>query len=589
MRLTTAVLSVFALTALIAPAAQAWDEDTCSNNSEINPDGTYVDAAYCASATPLEGKHPELNFDHSVSHFEFTYLMGRCLARGDENSRKLAAADAGADMSSPACGSGAVDTGATYDGEFYYAGYACGYELDEAAATATMPAVPAYSSTLRWKHTDRCRSSRKGDATGVHGHGEFFHYPYWAVSGGTNTLESLKQWAHGTAATLLDPSDATAANCDMASSSGCAFSWPLKHKKNTRSGAVWADLTDINGEPLCEWSTAAEWTMPDPHPSTGGWDTDTGWPLRIGIYLHALGDYHSHSLCQLYSGQPTNDATFTGDIVVPVSDDGPTDHADYEGRCPAEGVSYQVGEEIVTYTQAECFEVCGLSAHDAEYGAVRSSSDATKALCSATKDGLNAVWDEIAGYPYWTTKRDVESTQHIRDQIVDNFASYYDPADRQEYVHSLMTKGGTVDIGATADSPCLCANGVYDWVDKKIVRNGTKSTVIPGFCASPKSIVLATSSTETSTATPSITVAVGGTVRLYAWAPSQRIGSTTPTDLRNVSGSSNWTVAKTAVAKVDNTFGSSKIGTITGVAAGTTTVQVMRLGKASTTVAITVQ
>ena len=576
MKKPTAIWSTgFAMVALVSSEARAWDEDTCSAGSETTDGVNFLSTSdpNCADPTPLQGKHPTLDFDHAVSHFEYTYLAARCLGVADTKARTIAAADAATDMSSVRCGSKLVEsTLSAYKGQLYYAGYACGYEIDPNAATTTTQAVPVLNETLRWRFTDRCSTSADTSATtttaAMHGHGEFFHYPYWetAANSQTNVVSSLRAWAFGTATTLFDPSEYSSTSstgtqsCDLvAASGGCTYNSPLGMTEfNTSSTKVcsFANTTD------------ASWVLP----ATGSTDASK----RFGIYLHALGDYYSHRTCEKYAGQASNGS---GEVYVPVSSaasGGPTDHTDYTttSACGTDGVN--------------CYDSCDLTAHDSEYGSTSDNAQ-IQDLRNASIEGFKDVWTQIAKFESRST-RDIDFAKSLQSTVVDAFAGNETSTGRQDVVHDYMTNNGAVAPGTTTDAQCLCPLGLYDWVATKRTRTGVgQYTTVAAHCSTVDAnaavntaIKLSTSTTATSTAQASANVAVGGTVKILGWGQGKTLGSSTVNDIRDVGGSSDWVVSNTTKATVNNSFGSSGIGTVTGVAVGTTTLTLTRLGSTAT-------
>lgn len=557
--LTFALLSVVA--SLAAPrVARAWDEDTCSPGSEPESTAEFPDPA-CADPQPLLGSNPSIQYDHATAHWEMTYAMARCVGIDDNEGQRIAAADEGTDMSSPACGSKIINNNT--DGQYYLAGYACGYEVG--TGDVSQSAVPAYAETLRWMHTDRCRFVTSNG--NLHGHGEFFHYPYWSTGGSSNSLNSLERWVFNEAQTLVDPADtAQSANgCDMAGTTTVDPSTPACNTITV------SNLNDyVTSQPVCPGVAQSEWRMPA-RPSS----MDGDRAFRMGIYMHSLGDSYSHYTCQYYSGQPETSAHT---VQVPI-DSTATDHNDYNTtrgkRC---GTSESdPGERRSGVSFEMCENACSLDAHSLEWGtsdtANYGNATATTALRDRSVAGLRAVWSSLVRYRGWSS-RDAAQVTTMRDSITSTFNGYYNGDDRQAYARRLAT--------SNRPQSCGCPGGVFG------LARGSNGLY---YCRTLQSIFVTT--TNSATATPVTVVPIARmagitAVQLYAWGVFQKSDGTTETV--PISTSANWTESS-AFFSVDNSASSATIGLVTSSTPSTgagdlvltklgvsTTVRVMNVG-----------
>jgi hypothetical protein len=585
MKTNVKALLLALFTVVIPSLAHAWDEDTCSDGSEPASQSTFADPV-CANPQPLLGNGPVISnasatstlyFDHSVSHWEFTYAMARCVGIADTEAQKIAAGDEATDMSSPSCGSAELksflDTQKQANSSQYFlAGYACGYEIGP-NGDAGASAVPAYPGTLRWAHTDRCRSVTGPTTTkyaGLHGHGEYFHYPYWTTDGKTNNLTALEAWASGSSTVLIDPADSTRAapnGCDMATLDASASCSSV----DLRSLSLLSDPSTR----VCASTTNTDWTMPA---VAKAGEADTNAPYRLGIYLHSLGDSYSHFTCQTYAGQ-----SYSGSTVVVATSSTATDHTDYSTPtfCGTSATSSSSRPTGVSYDM--CVQACQLDAHNLEYGGADTLnygvSTTIQALRNRSVEGFRAVWDKLAVYAK-RSARDNTSSQAsaYRANIPMYYDSYYNASDRQKYMHGLFYPQSWVP-----EQPCMCANGVYGWVPS--AYSSTTGKYGPGYCSTLASIQV-TAAADGTSPTSTVSVAKGATVQLYAWGTfTKRDGST---ERRAISLESDWVVANTSLATVNNKQGAT-IGLVTaGSTTGTTSTTVTKLG-ISTSVSLRVQ
>lgn len=539
-----AILGLFASISIFTSHTYAWDEDTCGSSAapRDSTDPT------CASTAPLDGRHQTLVFDHSTAHWEMTYLMARCVGISSDTATRIAAADEATDMSSPACGSSppnSVDAGADYAGQFYWEGYACGYELDPDPNVQNASAVPFFNGTLRWSRTDRCRSVRTGLST-LHGHSEFFHYPYYRTSNTTNNLSTLEAWAFGRSSSLTDPSDN---NCDLANgatTNACSNTSPLSLNQFSGSGNV------------CRWTNwSTDWRMPASSSNT----TDSDAPHRLGIYLHSLGDSYSHRTCQQYAAQP-----ISNDVVLVPTNGTPTNHANFDTA----GTNCEALPATQSNTREQCHAACALDAHDCEFGndesPVCADDTTTNALRSASLAGLRKVWDTLASFANRrTAENNTRTVQLWRSSITEGFANNYHGADRQAYVRSwLPTSGETV---------CSCRNGVYDWIPATTSTDGQGNVVVTaGYCSTLQSMRITADSSGTNTTIPALTV--GRTINLFAYGTLVR-DSNQQTFSRNLTTEVQWSSNNAAVTIAPN-------GLLRAVSVGTAVITINRLGVSST-------
>lgn len=572
-RTTPFALASAAALALCAQPARAWDEDTCAEYDAASTADAGTGAGrdpYCANPQPLLGSNAAIAWDHSTVHWEFTYVMARCVGIDDAEAARLAAADEATDMSSPACGSKAANVGTGADADQYYReGYACGYEIGT-RGDAGASAVPPYNGMLRWSQTDRCRrTTARNDS--LLGHSEFFHYPYWSTTSGsvtTTALDRLSGWASGQRADLIDPAGTS---CDMAASdAGVAPCTAPTVSSYTEYGTDASVCRTASGSP----SPNEGWRMPR--------STETGdeRAFRTGIYLHSLGDSYSHFTCQWFSGQTVDTATWR--VTVPTTS-GPTDHTSYASgsfayrcnRSPLPVVTLPDGMPHPVTTE-ECNAVCDLGQHDLEFGSFDTSnpstSTAVQAVRNASVQGLTAVWDALATYAGRSARDDAPRSQATayRYNIPRNFNAYYDGASRQSYARALVRSG--------AEQPCTCPRGVYDWVPSGVDASGARTG---GYCETLTALAFSTSSTGSPLVTAA-TLARSATARYYAVGTFRRSSGATST--RVISDQVTWTA--TGAATVSDTPGAT-IGTVTPTASGAATIEVKRLG-VSARLAVTV-
>lgn len=460
--------TLIAVTLASGPAF-AFDEDTCGDTA-ANASSPYV--ANCAPITPLGGTQKDRTFDHAVAHWEFTYLLARCAGVPDDKAEVLAASDEATDMSSPYCGSYAVyQTDTTLAKE----GYACGYVLSSSEATFDEGADdfdPKYKPSVQFAYTDRCyNGSQKPNSSGSTvsnqgGHGEFFHYPFWEVGTGQANLLRTEAWASGKSADLLDPQ----ANCNMKDLS-CNYSMKSGAPCNYTSG------NKATCPKVCA-DTATSWSWPSPFAG----DTSLGvdWPAlgaddasfkRLGIYLHSLGDYSSHYLCQYYSGQ-TRNAT-TGMITVPPTKGANTSHTNFD-----ESDAYRSCTKNNLFGYDACAAACSFDQHDCEFGtkgvdvcsdvadgSTVSGTSVDSILRSYSTIGLRNVLNYLVKVAGKTSTSSVTSMGY---SVVDSFVAKAYAKDRYNYVKGQLTAKATA-TAVLKKEPCMCddgagTRGLFGWV-----------------------------------------------------------------------------------------------------------------------------
>ncbi|MBI5611096.1 MAG: hypothetical protein HY902_19645 [Deltaproteobacteria bacterium] len=476
-KIRSLALAVAVGASLAAQAGLAWDEDTCG--STANPDPN------CADPAPLQGSDSHgLVMDHATAHWEATYLMARCVGLPDATARIVAAGDHATDASSAYCGAVAVNQ--SQGGELYYEGYNCGYEFTPSSPPG---AVPAYETApIRLLYTDRCYTAVKQS-----GHGEFFHFPYWKWDANGHSYASLvytRDWAEGKSAKLYDPAE----KCDMApSNSSCDAAMKSQDKS-----CSWAcndpDQQNCSSKTkcpkICEGKSG--WTWPTAYSGSASlsWPasaTTDDW-VRVGVYLHSLGDYYSHMTCEVYSGQSKSDV---GWLVVDPAGQGPTTHtnafaatSDFAKSCAA--LPSDATAKAGTISKEMCEAACGFPAHDCEFGPYCFGSRCAQCSAGASWNkvdtdlrgqavsGLAAVWQFLAKRA-GRNELQAEALAY-RDTVVWGFGNLSAAKDRQNYVKSLLA----VD-SAGKRQPCMCADGIYGWQKdskggyccKEDLQNGT--------------------------------------------------------------------------------------------------------------------
>lgn len=508
--------------------AHAWDEDTCGPTygdqctcpgaNDPNPcapgeecvcpktssTGTCTTVQnLCAETQPLEGKDTkaiyggkQLVFDHSTAHWEMTYLIARCvglahtLTQNDTSTdyaRLVAAADQATDMSSPYCGSSAVV--AAKGEELYLNGYACGYEP---GTETDKSAVLFYDKPLRLKYTDRCDE-----------HTAFFHYPY-RIAGkkqsgdpDESTLVALEKWAFGDSQTLIEQSSSTK-TCDMAAGT-CAYKMsdppdlyntavPLNQscsKTKPCSSGRCSNGQCVQSSQVCSHtftSTTSEWEWPKTSSQTVDWSNPTEEDFkRLGIYLHAAGDYYSHLACQQLSGLPTLQGTTY--LTLTAGTD-PSDHVNYTNPCDTANVNTS-DPNAQTAARNKCYAACSFDAHTCEFGSTTGDEDITGAgtpcgdaddeLRLNTQYGLYKIWDVLQT----AAKRTLTGhtfARTARYTIINEFKANLYSKNRQEYVkRQLATLPTTWPNTLGMKPPCACDDGLWGWVKGANKNNSGRS------------------------------------------------------------------------------------------------------------------